>query len=131
MAPQRSYAILIVAGSEAIVEMLQRALPPEGMSLTVSASVTSAKEALAQGSYSVVLLEPTVGGEDGLALLAFMRAERRYERVPVVVIVSSVPAPTLPSGAASDVSILKAPLDPMVLARLVRLLAVTATEARS
>ena len=118
---------MLLTGNQELVELLQHALQPEGMSVTVAASVAVARDAFAATAYALVVLEPSAVG---LALLASLRGDARYARIPIVVLVPAGQAAGLSPGASADVSVVRTPIEAPVLGRLLRLLAIASTEPR-
>jgi len=127
MVPQSRYPVLLLTGNEELVQLLEHALQPEGMSVTVAASLAVAKDAFAVTAYAVVVVEPSPGG---LALLTFLRGDARYARIPIVVVVPAGPADLPLPPASGDVSVVQTPIEAPVLGRLLRLLAIASTEPR-
>jgi two-component system chemotaxis response regulator CheY len=78
--------ILIVDDSPTIRRMVRASLAPLGQDLIEAASGLEAIEQLAVGSIQLMVLDLNMPDMHGLEVLGFVRANQKFQQVPVIVL---------------------------------------------
>ena len=115
---------VLVVDDDASIRLLCRInLELEGWSVREAATVTEARERLADGQVAVTLLDVHVGSASGVQFLEELR--RRYPKMPVAMLTGSVGTPSV-DEADADAIVTK----PFTLEQLVETVRTLAGERR-
>lgn len=84
MAESNPQAVLIVEDNRQNLELVQFLLEEAGLAVRCAMDARQAREELARELPDLVLMDMQLPGVDGLELVAELRREARYQRLPIV-----------------------------------------------
>ena len=102
--------VLVIARDATFVAPLVRALHERALTTDVAGDLVEAKRLLSRGAYGATLLDLTVDGTSGMAMITFVQTERRA--AGTIIVITSANAPMLERLDRSVVkTVLFKPLD--------------------
>ena len=82
----KSIRVLLVDDSRVTREMIRRLLEDAGFAVTPSRSAEEARDLLAQSEFDCLITDIEMPEMDGLDLTRHLRADERYEDLPIIVV---------------------------------------------
>jgi two-component system, chemotaxis family, chemotaxis protein CheY len=108
--------LLIVDDSTTIRRMVRASLAPLSLDVIEASSGLEAIEQLAVGSVQLMVLDLNMPDMHGLEVLGFVRANRRFQQLPVIVLTTRDDEPSRDAALAAGATLyLTKPFKPQVL----------------
>jgi len=121
--------LLIVDDSTTIRRMVRASLAPLALDVIEASSGLEAIEQLAVGSVQLMVLDLNMPDMHGLEVLGFVRANQRFQKLPVIVLTSRDDEPSRAAALAAGATLyLTKPFKPQALLAEARKLLPSAIE---